>query len=338
MTQAAAIKVLAALIALQVGVGGVALATVEDSASSLGSSATTTTSPSAAPTLPDGTPAPSTPAATPETPPPGQQPGPAPAPSGGAPPAATADLNSLPERPSPTRPGGYTYRTKFDGQASAGTFTTQVDDEGEMTLRYESAPAENGEPRDREKTEASRSSGGFNVSGNADRQRAWRGNGMFITAESGAGSGGGGESISSSCNWEPDVQELAFPLRQGARWSWNSSCESKSENFDNKETWRGEARVTGVQTASVGGREVRVLVIEQQSERVSEYTMRRDGRESKGRNTFQETTKKLYAPSVALTVRTDTDMKGAFESSGQPGGSGRFEGKIESELLSLDPK
>ena len=338
MTQAVATKILAALIALQVGVGGVALATVEDpdSPGAIGASATTTTVPGGA-TLPDGTPAPGAPEAVPGAPAPGQ-PGAAPAPGESTPPPPlTADLNSLPERPTPPRPGAYTYRSKFDGQASAGTFTTQVNDEDEATLRYESAPPVDGETRDHEKAESSGSSGGFDFSGNADRERAWRSNGMFITADSGGG-GGGGESFSASCDWQPDVQELAFPLKQGAAWTWNSTCESRSENFDSNQSWRGEARVTGVQTASVGGREVRVLVIERKSERVIEFTMRRDGRETKGKSTIQETTRQLYAPSVALTIRTDTDMKGSFESPGQPGGSGQFQGKAEQELRSLDPK
>lgn len=334
-------KVLAALIALQVGVGGVALATVEDpSTTGLATSNTTTTTttnelggvPGAG-----GEPVPGAPGDQPAPPPPGQ-PGGAPTPGGAPPPAAAqADLNALPERPTPTRAGAYTYRTKFDGQASAGTFTTQVRDDSEATVRYEGAPAVNGETRDREKTESSGSSGGFNFSGNADRERAWRTNGMFITAESGGGSSGG-ESFNASCDWEPDVQELAFPLKQGAAWAWNSNCESRSENFDSKQNWRGEARVTGVQTANVGGREVRVLVIERKSERVVEFTSRRDGRETKGKSTIQETTRQLYAPSVALTVRTDTDMKGAFESPEQSGGGGRFEGKAETELRSLDAK
>lgn len=330
-------KVLAALIALQVGVGGVALATVEDadSTSSAGTSATTTTLGGVA-VAPEGTPIPGGPA-DPAAPPAPGQPGSTPGPGGAAPPpASSADLNALPERPTPPRPGSYTYRTKFDGQASAGTFTTQVKDEGETIFRYESAPAANGETRDREKTESSGSSGGFDFSGNADRERAWRPNGMFITAESGGGSGGG-ESFNAACDWEPDVQDLAFPLKQGAAWAWNSSCESKSENFDQKQSWRGEARVTGVQTASVAGKEVRVLVIERKSERVMEFTSRRDGRETKGKSTIQEITRQLFAPSVALTVRTDTDMKGAIESPGAPGG-GQFQGKMESELLSLDPK
>lgn len=335
MTQAAGIKILAALIALQVGVGGVALATVEDMPTEVRTSATTTTA-LGNPSVPGGTPIPGGP---------GEQPAPASGQPGGdatpgtAPPgpATDADLNSLPERPTPTRPGGYTYKTRSDAQASAGTFTTQIDDERDVTVRYESAPPANGEQRDREKTESSGSSDGFNFSGNSDRDRAWRSNGLFTTAESGGGSGEGGEEVNAACDWEPDVQDLAFPLRQGASWSWDSTCETRSENYDSSQRWRGEARVTGVQTASVGGREVRVLVIERRSERTGDSTFRQEGREMKGRTTFQETTRQLFAPSVALTVRTDTDFKGSFEG-GQPGASGRFEGKIETELLSLDPK
>ena len=336
MTQAVGIKVLAALIALQVGVGGVALATVEDKpGTAVGPSATSTTA-VGSPPAPGDTAAPGAPGEQP-APPPGQPEG-SPAPGGAAPPpGSTTDLNSLPERPSPTRPGSYTYRTKSNAQASAGTFTTQIDDDREVTFRYESAPPANGEQRDHEKTESSGSSGGFNFSGTGDRQRAWRTNGMFVTTESGGGSSEGGEEVTASCDWEPDIQELAFPLRQGASWSWDSTCESKSENFDSSQRWRGQARVTGVQTASVGGREVRVLVIERQSERTADSTYRQDGREMKSKSVFQETTRQLFAPSVALTIRTDTDFKGSFEGS-QPGASGRFEGKMETELRSLDPK
>lgn len=337
MTQAVGIKVLAALIALQVGVGGVALATVEDtpSTTAVESSATTTTTPGDA-SVPGGTPVPGGPSEQP-APAPGQ-PGSAPAAGGAtAPPAGAADLNALPERPSPTRPGQYTYKTKSDANATAGTFTTQINDERDVNVRYESVPPANGEQRDREKTESSGSSGGFNFSGNSDRERAWRSNGVFTTSESGGGSSDGGEEISGSCDWDPDVQDLAFPLRDGASWTWDSKCDMRSENMSGTQTWRGEARVTGVETASVGGREVRVLVIERRSEKVSDVTYRQEGRESKGRSTFQETTRQLFAPSVSLTVRSDTDFKGTFEG-GQPGASGRFEGKTETELVSLDPK
>ena len=337
MTQAAGIKILAALIALQVLVGGVALATVDDE-STLSAGTSTTTTAFGGPSVPGGTPVPGGP---------GEQPAPAPGQPGGPPAAGEAppppapgparDLNSLPDRPTPPRPGAYTYRTKFDGQFSASTFTTQVNEEEDQVLRYESAPAVSGEPHDREKAETSGGNASFNFSGNADKERAWRQNGMFVTAESGGGSGQDGESFNSSCDWQPDVQELEFPLQQGAAWSWNSTCESKSENFDIKQTWRGDARVTGVETATVGGREVRVLVIERRSERQGEFTMRRDGRESRGKTTLQETTRQLYAPSVALSVRSDSDMKGSFESD-QPGGSGQFGGKYESELQSLDPR
>lgn len=337
MNQAAAVKVLAALIALQMVVGGVALATVEEpSTLQAGSSATTTTIPGTA-AAPEGAPAPGAPGAQPVAPAPGQ-PGSAPAAgSQPAPPASSADLNSLPERPTPTRPGAYTYRTKMDGRASASTFTTEMKEEGESTTRYESAPPAGAEQRDRELSESSGDSGGMSFSGQADRERAWRGDGMFVTRESGAGEGGG-ESFEASCDWEPDVKELAFPLRQGAAWNWKSACESKSEKMDIKQTWEGTARVTGVQTASVGGKEVRVLVIERQSVRTADTTFRRDGREFQANSRFEEKTRQLYAPSVALTIRTDTEIKGTFESPGQPGGSGQFEGKGETELRSLDPK
>ena len=337
MNQVMATKVLAGLIALQMLVGGVALATVEEAGTlEAGSSATTTTAPGSN-VRTDGTIPPGDPGGQPIASTPGQ-PGAAPAPGAASPPpAANADLNSLPERPSPTRPGAYTYRTKSDIRITSSTFTTEMKDEGESTIRYESAPPSGAEQRDRERNESSGESGGMSFSGQGNRDRAWRGDGMFITGESGGGEGGG-ESFQANCDWEPDVKDLAFPLRQGATWNWKSTCESKSENLDIKQTWEGTARVTGVETASVGGKEVRVLVIERQSVRTADSTFRRQGREFKNNTRVEEKTRQLYAPSVALTVRSDTDMNGTTETPGQPAGSGRFEGKIESELRSLDSK
>ena len=335
MTQGIAVKVLAGLIALQMVVGGVALATVDEPATLEAGSSSTTTTVAGEASIPGGTPPPGAPGETP-TPPPGQQ-GDAPAPGGPTPPPANADLNSLPERPTPTRPGAYTYRSKSDVRYTSSTFNTEMKDEDESTIRYESAPAAGGEQRDLERSEGSGESGGMSFSFAGDRERAWRGDGMFITRESGGGEGGG-ESFETNCDWEPDVKGLAFPLRQGTTWSWKSACESKSEKMDMKQTWEGTARVTGVQTASVGGREVRVLVIERQSVRNVDVTVRYQGREIQNKSRAEEQTRELYAPSVALTVRADTDVKGTTESPGQPGGSGQFEGRNEAELLSLDPK
>lgn len=333
---------MAALIALQVGVGGVALATVEDAADTAAGGSGTTTTIAGAATLPDGTPAPGAPGAPPEGAAPGQ-PGGAPAPGGAvAPPAASADLNALPERPAPPRPGTYRFKSKSDGRASFGTYTTEFRGDEETETRYESvAPGPGGEVRDREAAEQSGSGGGFNFSGSGARERSWRADGMFVTAESGGSSAGGdegSENFQAACDWQPDLIVLAFPLKEGTNWKWNTSCESKSENLDMKQRYSGSARVTGTRTASVGGREIKVIVIERQSVRDVETTFRREGQEYQGDTHVEETATLLFASSVALPVRTESKFKGTQSSAQAPGQQGKFEGTSITELLSLDPK
>lgn len=336
-----AVRVLGALIALQVGVGGVAVATVEkpDRLATGGNTATSdTTVPGEAQVGPDGQPI-TDPNAAPAAPADGNPPGEAPVPG-----QAAADRNSLPERPGPPRPGAYRYRTKGEGQASFGTFTTTFADEQETDTRFEAvAGAAPGEARDRERNESSGSSGSMNFSGSAVRERSWRGDGMFVMSESSAGQAEGdeaegGEEFRADCDWQPDVKELAFPLREGAAWSWDSTCESKSENADTTQRYTGQARVTGTRTATVAGRDLRVLVIERESARDVDSTFRRDGREFENKAHFEETSTILFAPSVSLPIRTDSKFKGTSESPQTPGQQGRFEGNSASELLSLDPK
>lgn len=341
-------RVLAALIALQIGVGGMALATVEEKPDRLeagladGNTTTTAGRPDDAA---GGEPAAGEAPGAPEGPgdqAPGAPAGPA---TGGDSPANSAgkDLSALPERPAPTQPGTYTYRTKMDGQASFGTFTTQLkgDDENDTTIERIPGPA--GEVRDRVKQETSGSSSGFSFSGQSNRERAWRDDGLYTTAEAGSGGsqgegGEGGQDFEMSCDWEPDMKELGFPLRRGAEWKWDSTCESKSDDFDMKQRNQGNARVTGTQTATVGGREVAVFVIQRRTVTDGEFSGRSGGQQYQGSSHTEDDSVILFAPSVALVVKIDSKFKGTTTSPQAPGTEGHFQGESTTQLLSLDPK
>ena len=343
MTRAVAVRVLAALIALQVGVGGVALATVQEKPDRVdaGSVGATTTSAPGTGASPEGQPAPGETPAAPAEAAPG---GPAPtAPGSSASSGGGANLSALPERPAPTQPGTYRYRVKMDGQASFGTFTTQLQSDKESDTVIERVPGPAGEVRDRVKQDTSQSSSGFSFSGQSNRERAWRNDGLYTTAEAGRGSGqsesgeGGGREFEMSCDWEPDIKELAFPLREGTAWTWDSRCESQSDDFDMKQRNQGNARVTGRQTAKVGGREVAVLVIQRRTVTDGEFSGESEGRQFQGTTHTEDDSIVLFAPSVSLVVKIDSKFKGTTTSPQAPGMDGRFQGEGRTELLSLDP-
>lgn len=342
MTQAAAVKVLAAAIAVLMIASGVGLATVEEDTGAAdlatapsgeeAGSATPTTAPSSGI---DGVPGGG------EAAPAAASPAPSPAAAGAAGSGGGVDYNALPERTGPPRAGVYRYRSKFDGQASFGTFTTRVNEEQTSEVRFAPAAAPAGETRDRQSSEESGSSGGFNFSGGEDEERVWRADGMFVVSSNFSGESKneeGGRNVSGECQWQPPLQELAFPLKVGATWSWDSTCQSESDNFKMRRHSQGNSKVTGMKTASVAGKEVRVFVIESRSTEEIDTTYRDNGQTYESKSRIDSESTDLYATSVALKVRSDAKAKGTTESQQAPGQQARFEGEGFSELLNLEPK
>lgn len=349
MTRIPAVKVLTGLIALQLLIAGVAAATVDDgSGTPLATGGATTTTTTASDTEnPSGTvegtggdPSAGQPQ-SPGTPPSGEgSPGPA-----GSPAAGGANLTSLPERPTPPRPGSYRYRNKFDSNVAFGPYTTQVKEDRESSVVFEAAGSAGAETRDRKRETGSAESGGFGASASGTEERSWRADGMYVTSEAaetkdqdqGGGGGGGGGGLNGQCDWQPDIRQLAFPLKVGSSWTWDSKCESKSEDGEYRRRSQGTAKVTGTRTASVGGRDVAVFVIEVKSTEDVFFSTEREGRSFDATTHIEAAGVDLYASSVALLVRTEREFKGTSQSSQAPGQTGRFEGDGFRELLSLDP-
>jgi hypothetical protein len=205
---------------------------------------------------------------------------------------------------------------------------------------FEPAGSAPGEARDRRRESGSSESGGFGVSGNGTEERSWRADGMYVTSESteaeGQGEGGGG-GFSGKCDWQPDIRQLAFPLKVGASWSWDSKCEAKSDKGEYRRRSQGTAKVTGTRVASVGGRDVAVFVIEVKSTEDVFFSSQQDGRQFEATTHIEAAGVDLYASSVAHLVRSQRKIDGTSQSPQAPGQTARFEGDGSRELLSLDP-
>ncbi len=343
MTRSTATKVMAALITLQLLVAAVAAATVDDTtvAPLGGGGTTTTTFPGEVP-LPGDSPAAIVPGDG-QIAPPGSSDTTGPTGSSGTNSPGSPDLRALPERPTPPQAGSYAYRDKFDGNAAFGSFTTQVKGEEETTTKFEALEADAAGARDRQRQDGSSTSGGFTASGSASEERSWRSDGMYVTREAasvddGNGDGEGGGGFNGTCQWQPPLRRLAFPLRIGATWSWDSRCETKSEDGEFRRRSQGSAKVTGKRTVTVAGKEVAVLVIEVRSTDDVFISREDEGRQFDVTTHAESEGLDLYASSVALVVRGERKIKGTSQSSQAPGQTARFEGDSLRELLSLDPR
>jgi len=97
------------------------------------------------------------------------------------------------------------------------------------------------------------------------------------------------------CNFEPDLVEYKFPLKVGAKWSGTSSCTLTIGAVKVKSTIHETATVTGKGEVTIGGRRVKVWIINQVLDSSSEYGTRKYSGQSKRAT--------QYAPEVGLAVR-----------------------------------
>lgn len=298
-------RVLAATIALLLGVGVIAAVTVEDDTDTLNATADTTTTtvegtppetvPDAAPGEPGGPP-PTDPAVEPV---PGQPAPGGPATTSAPPPAPPASAE--PGAMAPTRAGLYRFKITTDGKE--GRAELRVSDEA-------GAPA--GEQRklhrktaDGETTESS---------------IAWRRNGVFERSRSFPGGGG-------ACDWEPDVMLLARPLKAGSSWKWDSRCTSQINGQQADFHYTGQGQVTGAQRAAVGGRQVNVWAIQM----TGKINITGTYQGQPFTVVVDIASDVQFAPEQGMTVRSDTTSKVT-----PPGQPTQEEHTVE-ELLNLDP-
>jgi len=102
---------------------------------------------------------------------------------------------------------------------------------------------------------------------------------------------------SAPCDFDPDLQELKFPLTVGQSWSSASSCQSG----DRKKERSISAKVTATDTLTVGGEQVPVVVIERVVKEVVPLEI--------GPYTATSTITEFFSPVLGLLVRSTSTME-----------------------------
>jgi hypothetical protein len=151
-----------------------------------------------------------------------------------------------------------------------------------------------------------------------ERQVSWRATGMSLLAEI-----RGGQGQAATCDWKPDPLELRLPLAAGAAWTAESTCRIEALGAPTILKLVTKRRVTGTETAKVGGTDVEVYVVE--------GTVSLTVQAGASFSRQDATTKDLFAPSHGLMVRSSTTATTI-----DPTGRGTDQ-TDELELVSLKP-
>lgn len=309
------LRALGLVIALELSLAGVGVATVDkDSATPL-DVATATTATTLAPT---GAPAGEAPSQTATTAAAAQA-----EKSTAKPPAATKVAASK-ESPGFGAPrlGSYRYRVESKTNVRSSTFSTVREDSREVKISYTRVGGGAKEVRIHRR-----------IDGNSSyEERSYRADGSWelttVTEK---------DNKKTECNWEPDKLLMQAPLREGATWAIDSRCSSANEKFEYDVHERMTMRVTGRGQQTIAGRTIDTFVVERKG--TTEYTTRpREGEPQTF--TSNETTTLQFAPSVGLALKQDTQMNSKNEfKNPQTGQTNSFETETTmiSELLSLDP-
>lgn len=343
MVNAMVVKVLGAAIALLLVGGGVGVTTVEeprrDTASAQGENESLRRSEEpAAESGPHEQ--------TAEGVPPAGEPGGS-SPTGQASRGEAPSAGGLPDRSGPPRPGTFRYRsrqktsTEFEGQP----FTDEKDEE--TTRRMEIVSETGGETILRRHTperQTSRGDDGSHSESKSYEETSWRADGTRLRArveESGnTDADGGTTQHRSECNWEPDIPTLAFPLREGQTWSWESQCSSEDERGSSKTTQRGTARVTGTREFTLDGQAVKTfaLVFELVEETAGRFRSE-GGEEGNFDSRREQTNDSFFSTSLGMTVLTEitAEMTQRFKFGAQPEQITTITQEASLELLSAKP-
>ena len=327
-----AVRTLGALAALQLLLGGVALATVEGEGTlpregvlQRADQATPNSSPAAGPAeaskpgAPDG--------AAPATP--------------GSPAAAAGQRPDLAGVGTPPRAGRYRFRSENSGTFGSGTSTTSYAGDQEYQERYEHVASSGGQTIVRQMVDDSEDdevdfSGfteyGWNSAGNHLRTELH----VFARSEN----GGPPKEERTECNWEPDIPILQFPLRPGHSWSWESSCTTREDSSETTQTRRGKTEVTGTRELEIGGRAHSGWVLQTDETRDVVTTLTVPGHPEGDKQQFRQriTSKatQVFVPTIGLVAHAEAEYSQESDGFGGDGGS-RGEGRGTTVLLSPDP-
>lgn len=212
-----------------------------------------------------------------------------PAPAGGSKPATAAG------GPAPIAAGTYRYRQS--GQASTGASTVPVPPEGSLRA----------EPSRPDGTQLWHRVIGENLS--MDDTVAFRPDGMFLVS-SVLNTGGGGQSASFTCTFDPPVPVPPWPPSVGRTLSGHGECQEFTVDV--------KGTIEGTRSVSLDGVPVEVFVVKS--------TIVTTGQ-------LESTTDQVdwFAPSLRMVVHSEGRQRGTF------GGAFPFTSEITSDLVSGRP-
>ena len=305
-------RILIAAIALQLGLGVVALGTVEGDSSPLaagGSDTTAVTAVEGQTSEQQDDPAAESPAA----------------PSSGAPSAQPGQPGqqgqSADEIPRSPRLGRYTYRTSSTS-STRGPSTTTKETSSEVTYRLVAMPPENGNVRVRRYVEGS----------NGWTDNAYRRDGQYIL-----GTGGENNGEQTQCDWQPDILAVKWGAAVGTSWAVDSRCTSTSDGAKSEIHEQGTVRVVGTKTLTIGGRRVDTKVLEKKTTTTIVSTSPNFAEPVKF--VIEEQTTFHYSESHRLNVLQESVHRRANDFKTPDGVShhSEDESRTRAELVSLDP-
>lgn len=240
----------------------------------------------------------------------------------------------------------YTQTSKSTTEYPSTTISSEEETQ-EVERRIERISETPGEIVDRRHTpnrQTSSSSDGSRSESRSYEERVWRPEGSFLRTEVShsvefAPDGTRSED-QSQCDWEPDRQQLAFPLRVGLEWSWKSNCSRSDDNGSSTTTSEGTARVVGTRELDIGGRSVPTFIIDATAVEDTQATQRNpNGSDSRIDIHSDQRATTFFAPSLGLTARIEAENKTRFTFHNNAPGyrENKTTQTSTSELLSVDP-
>ena len=270
-------------------------------------------------------------------------------PAGAAPAGPAVDSNEkapLSGIPAP-KPGTYRYTHTVKTTSEESSTTTTNEKTEEISRRIERVSESAGEIIDRRHTPSRvifTGDDGSKSESSSYEERSWRPDGSFLRAEvshfTETRSDGTKREHTDECKWEPDRQQLVFPLRVGAAWTWESSCTTSHDQGDVTTTNKGSGKVVGTRDLDIGGRRIATFVVELTATEDSSGDLGAQ-RGARFRNRSEQKTTSFFAPELGLAARIEAQQSSEASIEGPPGAGDPHRSTTHqsstTQLLAADP-
>ena len=198
--------------------------------------------------------------------------------AGGAPGSVGA---TGPAGPAPADPGQPTSPT-------AGTYTYDINEDGDDEVAHVKVERTGGPPNDtRIQT----------VDDYQEDRRvfSWRTDGMYWLEI------GGADPSEPTCQWEPDILLMKFPVRVGSSWPFDSRCRISDPDFGDIDLHvSGTIKVSGTERVIVGGEPIDTYVV--QTDVVTEFSATFEDEPVSSTSEIREISN--FAPRIGLDVKS----------------------------------